>query len=387
MQFKIINKAIILLVASLLLSGCDNRSYNENVAQKEDYKTEYIDFNSDINIRKLKSVEKLPMEVQAHLSIQPTFHNYYLFDTEIRDGYNFTKTVYSLDIKNDKVKKLKEFGDTFIISFVEYENSFVYGELDGNTLKVIQEKDGKKKELAKATIFDRFQFAPYFFVDDGKLLFLLTDTKQAENGRDAHVTQTLYSYDDEKTESLFQTDFEIKDGVTDENAEHLFSNRFHIQGDGNLAFLSSDSHKSYLYQYDGVKLRNIEVNNPNVDLLGYLDTYAILFDYKDSKYFVLNTENKELEEFNLSMPIYYEQILNKTSLFFNDNKDKLWCLSVDKEGNLKLHELDKKIYDALGLKDAEDHTNFVFSDGDHLVLTQQLPEKEYIYAYYILKFE
>lgn len=381
-KFKLKSLFSIYLVFQLLLTGCNNTGKNidlnsneeENIdhnSDKKDYKIQYYDENMGIEIKELTSLKNIPPEIRARFSVTSSYNKIYFYEYLREDNKDKIKSIYSCDVNKDITTKVKSFEDKFILGFTEFNDSFVYGYLEDDNLKIVQEKDGKTKELAEATVYNRFNFSPQFFVFEDQLLFILTDTKYDIGNNDKlHINQKLISIKDDKLETLYETDFLIENGIAEEGYNQILFNDFQIQGDGKIMFQVINEKGSILFKYDKGELTQQLINNPNYLIIGYLKDNVIFFDEKENKYLIYNLVTEKTKEIDYSGPMFFTKIYNDTVMFFNDRTHDLWALCLKENGDYSLIDMEKKINDILNVKNIEDTSNFVFSDGNNILLTQ-----------------
>lgn len=374
----------ILTATLLLVTGCHNpKEKPKAVPETTNYKVQYYDQIKDIDIKELDSIKKIPPEVRDRFSVTSSYNKIYLYEYIRKDKKDTIHAVYSCDIDNDITKKVKNFEDKFVVSFTEFNHSFVYAYLDDERLKVVQEKNGTVKTLAEATVYNRFSFTPQFFIADNQLFFLLTDTKVGENK--VHVYQKFISLKDDKLKTIYKTDFSIENDVIEAGANHIDANEFQIQGDGKMMFQVRNDKNSILFKYDKGKLSQQTIHNPNYYLIGYLDNSVIFFDESKENHLLYNLDTGKSRAIDYTGPMYYAKIYNNTVMTFNDKRNKLWALHIKKNGDYALTNMDKLIFDKLKVTRTEDRMNFIFSDGSNILLTESNPESKPYYSFYSIK--
>ncbi|MEG0284261.1 MAG: hypothetical protein RR601_05610 [Erysipelotrichales bacterium] len=374
------------LIVLLLISGCANqKEKTKREPEESNYEVQYYNEEKDIEVKELASIKNLPSEIRDRFSVTSSYNKIYLYEYVRKDDMDRINAIYSCDINDDVTTKVKSFDDKFVVSFTEFNDSFVYAYLNGNKLKIVQDKNGQLKTLTEANVYNRFNFVPQFFVNGDQLLFILTDTEIEKDESKAHIYQKFISLKDDNLDTLYETEFLVENNIAEPGANQIISNGLQIQGDGKMMFQVRNEKNSVLFKYENEKLIQQTIDNPNYTLIGYLNDNVIFFDQGDEKHLIYNLDTGKTKDINFSGAMYYAKIYNNTVMFFNDEKNRLWALYLKDNGDYSLIDIDKKIYDELNIVNTEGRTNFVFSDGSNLLLTLSNPEEVPYYSFYSIK--
>lgn len=372
---KIKRLSILIACIMMVCTGCQSNDSPE----KKSTTTSQIEtkkYIPDINDYELTACEKLdnipkkPSESVQTISVTDHIATIVLTDGDPDKFQSVTKSLYTYDLKNDVLKKVKEFKNKeWLVGYVEMDDANIsahveYGkDLNSlSTIRIEKEKNGKVEVLLSGIIDNYEEFRP-FFIEHNNTLYFMFSHLLYEGGTPENTDheQSLYSYKDGKLTELFKVTSKYQDSA-------IKTNNIYALLDGTIMFQEFKGKGSILHEFKDGKSKEYKLATSDEIFRARIDHYAVIYYKKEDKHKLLDLETNKITPIDFDEPIYDPaNVFDTAFCFLGDKYEKHMVLAMQKDGTIKIEELD-----ILGkLKYNKEHYPSLFfsTDGEYTLIS------------------